>query len=179
MSLAHSRTVTLVKLRRALAHGLLLAALATCFAAPARAAITAPALEVIAVQATRAPSGVFVRVDGSFPQGDLVQQRLEIQVLFWTPETGAFTRFDLPVGAFEGNTPLLQDDFAAGEIDALVAASSRTRRPRMLLLAPGRIEVLLPASFAAGEARVQLYLIYRGEPILSNPVQFEIPVVTP
>ena len=179
MSLAHSLAVLLATLRRALAHPLRFVALAACLAAPARAAITAPALEVIEVRATRAPSGVFVRVDGSFPQGDLVQQRLEIQVLFWTPASGAFTRFDLPVGAFEGSTPALQDDFIAAEIDAIVAASSRSRRPRMLLLAPGRIEVLLPAAFAAGEARVQLYLIYRGEPILSNPVQFQIPAVAP
>lgn len=175
MSFANSPGVALVNLRRALSHALPLAALAACLAGPVHAAITAPALEVIEVQATRVPSGVFVRVAGTFPQGDLVQQRIEIQVLLWTPATGAFTRFDLPVGAFEGTAPALLGDFSPDEIGPVAAASSRSRRPQVLLLAPGRIEVLLPAAFAAGEARVQLYLVYRGEPILSNPVQFEIP----
>lgn len=160
--------------RRSFGASLVLLMAGGWLAVPSRAAITAPALEVVEVQARRVASGVLVRIDGSFPEGDLIQQRLEIQVLLWTPATGAFARFDLPVGAFEGTTAVLTNDFLAEEIETLVAASSPSPRPRLLLLAPGRLELLLPASFAAGEARVQLYLVYRGEPILSNPVQFEI-----
>jgi hypothetical protein len=48
---------------------------------------------------------------------------------------------------------------------------------RLIAFEPGRIELLLPASFPAGAAEAQLLLIYRGEPILSNPLPFTIPVL--
>jgi hypothetical protein len=147
--------------------------LATAAAAPA--AITAPALELIRVQAARTGAGVLVRLDGTFPEGDLVQQSLEIQILLRETRTGDyFVRIDLPTGGYEGESDALRDGLDAGDVAAVIAASVPSAAARLLVLAPGRIEVLLPSSFPAGAAEAQLFLIYRGEPLLSNPVGFEI-----
>lgn len=146
---------------------------------PSGAAITAPALELVRVQVVRAASGVWIRLDGSFPLGDLVQQPLEMQVVVREEIGTRFVRWDLPRGAFEGTSAALADGFAAEDIEAVEAASQPTRNARLLELASGRIELLLPSSFPAGPSQVHLYLVYRGEPLLSNPLQFEIPGAQP
>jgi hypothetical protein len=154
-------------------------ALALAGAAASRAAITAPPLEIVQVETVRAPSGVLVRIAGAFPQGDLVQSPLEIHVLVREREgTNRFVRYELPVGAFEGASNALEDGFDAGDIDAVIAASQRSRRPRVLLLAPGSLELLVPSDFA-GPAEAQLFMIYRGDPLLSNPVGFDLPEAQP
>lgn len=146
----------------------------------AGAAITAPALELVQVQTARAPSGVWARFDGSFPTDDLVQSPLEIQILVRNLANGAqFVRFELSVGEFEGNTDALLDGLSVEDIDAVLAASQPSAAARVLGLASNRIEVLLPPSFPAGAAEAQLFLLYRGERLLSNPLAFVVPEVQP
>ncbi len=144
------------------------------------AAITAPALELVRVQAARAPSGVWARFDGSFPTDDLIQSPLEIQVLVRSLASGAqFVRFELSVGEFEGSSVALLDGFDLEDIDGVIAASQPSATARLLGLASNRIEVLLPPSFPAGEAEAQLFLLYRGERLLSNPMSFVVPEAQP
>lgn len=147
---------------------------------PSGAAITAPALELVRAQAVRAPSGIWLRLDGTFPLGDLVQQPLEMEILIRQRNGGPdFVRFVLPSGGFAGATPVLADGFTAEDVDAVAAASLASPTARLLELASGRIEVRLPGSFPPGEAEAHLYLVYRGEPLLSNPFPFVIPDATP
>ena len=146
----------------------------------ASAAITAPALELVQVQTARAPSGVWARFDGSFPTEDLIQSPLEIQILVRNLASGAqFVRFELAVGEFEGSSDTLLDGFGLEDIDAVLAASQPSAAARLLGLAPNRIEVLLPPSFPGGAAEAQLFLLYRGERLLSNPLSFTVPEEQP
>jgi hypothetical protein len=146
----------------------------------AHGAITAPALELVRAQAVRASSGIWLRLDGTFPLGDLVQQPLELEVLIREAgASGRFVRFVLPVGGFEGSSPALADGFGAADVDAVAAASQPSQAARLLELASGRIEVRLPSAFPSGPAEAHLYLVYRGEPLLSNPLPFEIAGGTP
>ncbi len=146
----------------------------------ARAAITAPALELVQIQTARAPSGVWTRFDGSFPTDDLIQSPLEIQILVRNLANGAqFVRFELSVGEFEGSSNALLDGFDLEDIDAVLAASQPSATARLIGLAPSRIEVLLPPSFPSGAAEAQLFLIYRGERLLSNPMSFDVPEAQP
>jgi hypothetical protein len=146
----------------------------------ASAAITAPALELVRIQTARAPSGVWARFDGSFPTEDLIQSPLEIQILVRSLATGAqFFRFELSVGVFEGSSDALLDGFGAEDFDAILAASRPSASARLVGLAPNRIEVVLPPSFPAGEAEAQLFLLYRGERLLSNPMEFVVPEAQP
>ena len=137
--------------------------------------MTAPPLVVTSVEATPTPAGTLLRLDGEFPQADLVQQPLEIQVLVYEKDGERFLRYELPRGGFSGAEPALADGLDASEVEALLAASVAEPRLRLLLLAPGRIELLLPAGFAPGEAEAQLFLVYRGEPLLSNSISVAIP----
>jgi hypothetical protein len=140
-----------------------------------RAAITAPALELIRIQAARGASGVWLRIDGSFPLGDLVQQPRELQVLVReSQESARFVRFYLPRRGYAGESAALLDGFDAEDIAAVAAASQPEPGARLLEIASGRIELLLPATFPSGEAEAHLYLVYRGEPLLSNPLEFTI-----
>ncbi len=167
-------------LRRLRAAGI--AALVSGSLAPhaSTAAITAPALDLVRVQADRAPSGVWARFDGSFPTEDLVQSPLEIQILIRNlASADRFVRFELSVGAFEGSSEALLDGFEIGDIDAVIAASRPISSARLLALATNRIEVLLPPEFPSGPAEAQLFLLYRGERLLSNPMSFVVPGVQP
>lgn len=164
----------LTRARAALALALVAAA------AGAHAAITAPALELIRIQAVRATSGVWLRIDGSFPLGDLVQQPLELQVLVRESQASArFVRFDLPRRAYAGESAALADGFQPEDIGPLEAASQREPAARLLEVASGRIELLLPPSFPGGTAEAHLYLVYRGEPLLSNAFSFDVPGALP
>ena len=146
----------------------------------AGAAITAPALELVQVQTARGPSGVWARFDGSFPTEDLIQSPLEIQILVRNLANGAqFVRYELSVGEFEGSSDSLLDGFTVEDIDAVLAASQPSAAARLLGLASNRIEVLLPAAFPAGAAEAQLFLLYRGERLLSNPMSFVVPEAQP
>ena len=146
----------------------------------ANAAITAPALELVQIQTARGPSGVWARFDGSFPTEDLIQSPLEIQILVWHPANGPqFVRFELSVGEFEGSTDTLLDGFDLEDIDAVLATSQPSASARVLGMASNRIEVLLPPSFPAGPAEAQLFLLYRDERLLSNPMSFVVPEELP
>jgi hypothetical protein len=155
------------------------ASLALASAWESGAAITAPLLEIAEVATQRAPSGLLLRIAGAFPQGDFVQSPLEIHVLVREREgANRFVRYELAVGAFEGSASALEDGFGAEDIDAVLAASQRSVRPRVLLLAPGSLELLVPGDYE-GPAEAQLFMIYRGDPLLSNPVGFDFPEQQP
>ena len=50
---------------------------------------------------------------------------------------------------------------------------------RFLELAPGRMDVQLPADWPAGEAEAQLFVVYVDKPLFSNPIPFVVEEVSP
>lgn len=145
------------------------------FVSPAFSAFTAPDLVLNAVEATPSPIGALIRLEVDLPQPDLVQVPLAIQVLVRERTTGSsYVRYELGGGGFSGDDAALVDGLGLDEIDALLANSLPQPSLRLLALQPGRIELLLPSEFPAGPAEAQLFLIYRGAPLLSNAIQFTI-----
>ena len=138
--------------------------LASLLAAPVvHAAMTAPPLAITAVDSAAGASGTLVRIWGDFAQKDLVQQPLEIQLLIRELGTGAgFVRFSLLAGGFEGSAASLVAGVDGGNVLDAVSASTASPEARVLLLAPDRIEVLVPASFPTGPAEALAVLVYRS-----------------
>jgi hypothetical protein len=58
----------------------------------------------------------------------------------------------------------------AGEAQGLLGAGTPAPDARVLFFGLGRLEVALPASFPAGAAEAQLFVIDEGETILSDPL---------
>lgn len=142
---------------------------------PAAAAITAPALVLYSADATAGEGGTLIRLRGQVPEADLVQQAIEIHVLVRELRTGTrFVAFSLPFGGFEGVDPTLADGVDADGVFSLLAAMHPSPTARILELAPDRIELEVPADFPSGRAEALLFLVYEGEPILSNPVYFNV-----
>jgi hypothetical protein len=144
------------------------------------AAITAPALALYSVDALAGASGTLVRLRGAVPDADLVQQAIEIHVLVRELRTGSrFVAFSLPFGAFEGNDPNLVGGVDADAVFSLLEVMRPSAEARILELSSSRVEIQLPRSFPPGPAEAVLFLVYEGEPILSNPVVFVVGTYTP
>lgn len=143
--------------------------------AVAHAAMTAPPLAITHVDSAAGASGTLVRIWGDFAQGDLVQQPLEIQLLIRELGSGTgFVRFSVLSGGFEGTAAALAGGVGADNVLDAVSASTASTEARLLLVAPDRIEVRVPADFPSGPAEAVAFLIYEGTPILSNAVRFPL-----
>jgi hypothetical protein len=137
---------------------------------------TAPALALSRADATRGQVGVLVRVEGVFPDADLLQQPYEMQLSVREVARGTrFVCFALSRGVFAGETDAIANGLDEDSVWDMMAAARPIDDGRILQLAPGRIEVLLPASFPSGPAEATLFVIYQGAPVFSNPVLFSIP----
>lgn len=137
-----------------------------------RATQTDPVLEIAAVVAVTSTAGTALRIDATFPAEDLVQQAVPVQVL--VRETGGggtrYVRFPLGAVAVTGDAPSLADGLDAADVAGLLASGTPLTGARVLHMSPGRIEVWLPAGFALGAAELSLFVVYEGDPLLSNPV---------
>lgn len=144
------------------------------------AAITAPALALDRAEATRGESGVLVRLEGTFSQADLVQESIPLQILVREMATGTgFVRFDLPGGAYEGVEPILAGRLDAAGVAAVLEQTTPSPGARLLLLDTDRVDLLLPSEFPSGPAEVTLFLIYRGDTLISNTLSFDIEELAP
>jgi len=146
----------------------LAATLACCAGAPALATPTDPTLVLTAAASAAGGAGRVLRVDGSFHAQDLVQLAYPLQVLVRAGTL--YVRFDLSDGAVIGSAPQLADGLQADEAEALLDEGAPAPDARVLFLGLGRLELALPASFPAGPAEAQLFVIDEGEAILSNPL---------
>jgi hypothetical protein len=150
---------------------LLVAAAALC-ASSALATPTDPTLVLTGAASATGDFARVVRVDGSFHAQDLVQIAYPLQLLVHAGAT--YVRFDLANGAVSGVAPALADGLQAGEAEALLAQGTPAPAARLLALGLGRLEVTLPASFPAGAAEVQLFVIDEQEAVLSNALPVAI-----
>ncbi len=147
---------------------------------PAGAISTDPILILTRVTADVGASNRIVRLEGVLPAEDLVQLPFPLHVLVRETQLGTgYVRYDLSGGAVSGSSATLIDGLDPGDVAALVLEGSPGPDARVVLLARGRIEVLLPDAFPSGPAEAVLFTIHEGEAILSNPVSFEIEAAAP
>jgi len=147
---------------------------------PGQAAQTDPILAIRTVMGQAAPSGRLLRVEGSFPAADLVQLRYPLQILVRDLASGTgYVRFDLAGTVMGGDFAALADGLSTAEIVPLLAAGTPTPDGRVVFLGPGRIDLLLPSSFVATNAEVQIFVIHQGTPLLSNAVSLSLAGATP
>ncbi|MBW2395697.1 MAG: hypothetical protein JRG95_15665 [Deltaproteobacteria bacterium] len=115
-------------------------------------------------------SARWIGVTGEFPAEGLVQAPIGVQVLVRDLTSGTrFVRFELGVGAFEGNDALLADGLDPLEAVVIASAGSSVSAP-VLFIGPARLELLLPSGFPAGQVEVQLFAIDATGAVLSNPL---------
>lgn len=160
-----------MRTRHPLALRCLLAAALLLGTSDARATQTDPVLEILAVSAVTSHAGTTLQLDANFPAADLVQESVLVHVLV-RDLTGAgtrYARFPLGGAAVGGVAPALADGLDPADVAGLLASGTPLAGARVLQISPGRIEVWLPADFALGAAEVSLFVVYEGDPLLSNP----------
>lgn len=143
---------------------------------PARSTLTAPVLMLASVESEAGhEGGALVRVTGEFPFADLIQGDYPFQLFIRQLEPGTrFLCFSARWGPMEGDHPLVKKGLSEKEALVLGEFAHPTSDARFLALAPGRMEVQLPEDWPAGKAEVQLFVIYEGSPLFSNPLPFEV-----
>lgn len=145
--------------------------------APPRALATQtdPVLEIARAIRSDAAAGQLVQIDATFPADDLVQRLVPLQILLRDTSGGGthYVRVALGAGIFEGNAAALADGLDAGDVAALLAAGTPLAGARVLHMGVGRIELWIPHAFPLADAEVQLFIVYEGDPILSNPAPIE------
>lgn len=113
--------------------------------------------------------GDWVGIRGTFPARGVVEAPLAIQLLVRDLVTGTrFVRYELGGLAFEGDEPLLADGLDASEASAL--GGTPAPGASLLFLGPARVEVQLPAGFAAGAVELQMFFEDVDGVLLSNAV---------
>jgi hypothetical protein len=148
---------------------------------PARSSLTAPTLMLASVESEAGhDGGPLVRVTGEFPFSDLIQGDYPFQLFIRQLEPGTrFLCFSVRWGPMEGDHPLVEKGLDEKEALELGSFAQPTADARFLSLAPGRIEVQLPEDWPTGPAEAQLFVIYEGSPLFSNPLPFEVEEETP
>lgn len=160
---------------------LLLAAGVVGYSGPARSTLTAPTLMLATIESEAGHGGgALVRVTGEFPFSDLIQGDYPFQLFIRQMEPGTrFLCFSVRWGPMEGDHELVRKGLSEKEALELGEFARPSEDARFLSLAPGRIEVQLPEDWPAGRAEAQLFVIYEGAPLFSNPLPFDVEEARP
>lgn len=139
---------------------------------------TDPTLVISSALAAGAPNRI-VLVRGIFPGSDLVQNPYPLQCLVHSLVDGtAYVRFAIADQAYTGSDAALADGLDAADVPGLLAAGTVAPDGQVIGLRPDRLDVVLPASFPAGPAEVQFFVLEPGDtvPVLSNPFPVQVPL---
>jgi len=150
----------------------LLGSVAMCAWNPgARATQTDPVLVIARALGVAATGGTLVQLDATFPADDMLQQDVPVQILVRDLTSGGthYVRVALGGTAVSGVDPALADGLDAADVPALLASGTPLVGARVLYVAPGRIEFVLPPGISVASVEVQIFLVYEGDPLLSNP----------
>ena len=149
-------------------------------AASAVAISTEPTLLLMRAASAAGTSARVIRLEGILPVEDLVQLAFPIHVLVRETRFGtAYVRYDLSSGAVTGSADALADGFDPEDLVDLVGGGTAAPDARVVLLGRDRIELRLPDSFPSGSAEAILFSLYKGAPIFSNSIGFEIEAIAP
>ena len=160
----------------------LLAIVAVCAPnPPARATQTDPVLVITRAFGVAATGGTLVQLDALFPADDMLQQQVPVQVVVRDLTSGGahYARFVLGGPVVSGVEPALADGLDPGDVATLLASGTPLAGARVLYVAPGRVEFVLPTDFPIADAEVQIFLVYEGDPLLSNPAPLVMDGATP
>ena len=142
------------------------------------AAGTAPPLVIEKAEATRGTTFTWLRLEGTFPSGDLVQQAYPLEILVReVGGTDGFVWFTPPQPARSGHA--FFTGFAPEWIAAVGLAASADAGARVLHFGPSSLELQLGPGFAASEGEAVFVVHYDGVPVFSNPMQFVIEEAAP
>ena len=148
--------------------------------APAVAISTEPTLLLMRAASAAGTSARVIRLEGILPVEDLVQLAFPIHVLVRETRFGTtYVRYDLSSGAVAGSADALADGLDPEDVAGLVRGGAAAPGARVVLLGRDRIELRLPDSFPSGSAEAILFFLYRGTPILSNSIVFEVEAIAP
>lgn len=137
--------------------------------APAHATQTDPVLAIVAARVVGSPTGQWIQIDAAYPSADMLQQPIPVQVLLRDLGGTSYARFALGDGAYTGSAASLGDGLDAADVPDLLASGAPMPGAEVLHAGATRIELWVPdLDLDVGE--VQLFLVYEGEAILSNPV---------
>jgi hypothetical protein len=144
------------------------------------ASITDPDLFLQDARASSGSARSSVQLTGMFPEAALVQIAYPLQVLIHDAND-FYVRYDLPNGASQGNSALLQGGLTPSEAILLLSeAGTPAPDAQVIFVGAGRIEVLLPTSFPIGDAQAQLFFVDAEEDaVVSNPLSLVIPALVP
>lgn len=160
----------------------ILAVVAVCAPNPrAGATQTDPALEIARALGVETTGGTLVQLDAIFPADDMLQQPVPVQVLIRDLAGGGslYARIALGGVVVSGVDPALADGLDPEDVAPLLASGTPLAGARVLYVAPGRVEFVLPSNFPITSAEVQIFLVYEGDPILSNPAPLVVDGATP
>lgn len=142
----------------------------------ATASGTSPPLAIQSVEVDYTKEdGTLVRVDGTFPFEDLIDLPYPLQLLVRKKEK--FLCFSVPWGPMGGELEELKDlkDGLTSEVVDLIGIFAQPdSEAKIVSVGPKRMEVLLPPDFPTGDAKAQIFVMYLGAPLFSNPVAFKI-----
>lgn len=142
---------------------------------PVLATQTDPVLEIARAIHSDAAAGQLVQIDATFPADDLVQRLVPLQILLRDSSGGGtrYLRVALGEGVFEGDAAALADGLDAGDVAPLLGEGAPLPSARVSYMGTRRIELWIPHAFSLANAEVQLFIVYEGDPILSNPAPIE------
>jgi hypothetical protein len=152
-----------------------LAAAALALALPSWGTLTDPTLALVDATSHGDSGPRLLRLDGSFQALDMVQLAWPLQILVRETTVGTgYVRFDVVNGPVTGIAAALADGLDAVDVPGLLAGGTPAADGEVVFLGVTRLEVLLPVSFPAGPAEVQLFVVDEGEAVLSNPLPLDV-----
>ncbi|MEM9175083.1 MAG: hypothetical protein AAGC67_07595 [Myxococcota bacterium] len=157
---------------------LLLSSPALFGSAPARAAGTEPPLAIVKAEAARGESHGWLRLEGTFPSGDLIQQAYPIEVV--VREIGdddGFLWFRPPHETLSGQSTFTA--LGAAWLETLAVEGGEDPNSRVLHFGPRSIELQLGPDFSASEGEAVFVVVYEDEPVFSNPMRFVVEETKP
>ena len=163
-------------LRSSFRSRLLLLALLSVWWIPATGSSTPtdPTLAISDASALGKGGPRLLRIEGAFQALDLVQLEWPLQILVRETTTGTtYVRFDVVLGPFSGDASELANGLDPADVPGLLAAGTPADGD-VVFLGERRLEVLLPVSFPAGPAEVQLFVVDEGDVVLSNPFDVSV-----
>jgi hypothetical protein len=141
----------------------------------ARGTPTSPALLLTDAETEAGESGTLLRVQGSYPYSDLIHQPYPLQLFVREVQNGTrYVCFSVPWGVMEGESTVFADGLDEAAVAQIGSLSTPSPDGRIVNVSPKHISVHLPADFPPGPAEAQLFVMYQGRPVFSNPLRFVV-----
>lgn len=141
---------------------------------PGRSTITAPFLQLTELTTEATPDGTLLRAEGSFPFEGAIDEAYPFQLFVRTLEkqTNRYVSFSPVWGPLGGDDPFVKKGLDEKNAYEIFRVSHPLTDARLIAVSPRAIEVQLPPDFPLGEAEAQIFVLYEGDPLFSNPLPF-------